>query len=137
MFLEYENQKKEIKLVSKITPKLKVEFAKKYSELKFDEVDEAKLRALQNFDPSEEVGIKNIKPLVEFSILQKRIGNPETIWHNDKIIVELFKLIVDRNGWEPQWNDWFSQDFESDFWQNQDITAITEQVQLFRTKAGL
>jgi hypothetical protein len=137
MFLEYQNQKKEVHLVSKITPKLKVEFVKKYSELQFDEVDEAKLKALQNFDPTDENGIKNIKPLVEFSILQKRIGNPETIAHNDKVIVELFKMIVDRSGWDNQWNEWFNQDFEDDFWQNQDIVLITEQVQLFRSKTGI
>lgn len=137
MNLEYQGKTKEIKLKSKITSKLKVEFAQKYSELKFDEVDEQKLRAIQNFDPTDEIGIKNLKPLVEFSILQKKISNPETILHNDKVMIELFKIVVDTTGWEPEWLEWFNSDFESDFWQSQDITLIAEQINLFRNKLGV
>lgn len=140
MKLEWQGKTIEIATVSKITPKIRVEFVEIMRELKTDEVDEQKRKILESFVPTsdpEKVQIVNLKPLFEFALLQKKFASPETIYHNDLVFIRAFKKIIDFSKVPEDWKELIQLDEESEFWQSQDIVEITKEIESFRAKIGI
>ncbi|MCX7909586.1 MAG: hypothetical protein N2560_08740 [Ignavibacteria bacterium] len=139
MKLEWDGKSIEVKTKEKITPLLKVKFVEIMQELKTDEIDEKRLQTLEKIKPteSEKIEFVNIKPLLEFALLQKKFASPEVIFHNDKVFIRAFKEIIDTEKLPDDWQNLVKQNEESEFWLSQDITEITKEIESFRTKIGV
>ena len=109
MKLEYKGKEYQVKTKTKVTPKLKVEFFKTMNEFKTDPT----LEALSKLDKLDSL---------EILPLQRQAPPIDVIENNDKVYIKLFKLIVEN---PPEvFND-------DEFWDEQDIRAITAEVNGF------
>ena len=126
MKLTINDKEVEAKITQKITPKLKIEFLKKLGELKENPLQKKIIEAAKGaVMDGDNVRPMNVGNTLEFAELQKQAPPIDIIQHNDKVYIELFKLIVTNK----------VPEFESEeFWENQDINGIIEAVQSFRAR---
>jgi hypothetical protein len=139
-YIDKEKNEKTFDVMSKviITPRLKLAFIDKFRELKEDSL------ILKNIELAKKLQMKiegenqvkydtvNIGDMLEYSQLQKQVPESDVIQNNDKIYIELLKIIIDEKSLNPEFRVFIQQDVDSDFWQSQDINEVISEVSSFR-----
>lgn len=87
------------------------------------------IQAMQKAFSAGDITAEDMKKFVDTS----NISTPEDIENDFKIYINLFKEIVDFSNLNPENRDLVSSDWDSDFWMDQNLQEVKEQVIFFRT----
>jgi hypothetical protein len=135
----------EVQIQTRVTGLLKDSVARSLQELKLDPKEQAQAEILSSLqaaiDPKNPEKTKiNLADGLKLNLL-KALTYSETEYNivrqNDITMIKVFKVIADISKLSPTDLDLFNTSEVGDFWQSQDINAIREQVEFFRSRAKL
>lgn len=148
----YNNENEfEVKIHTRITPKLKVEFVKKLQEYKVDPNAGLKSEALEELvstnsnimkylpDIKENESWEKVLPNMNFAAMIKYNNlsalnpDPEVLEHNTLVLIDLFKIIINRKDLKEEEIKLIDTLSSGEFWQNQTIGEIEAEVNSFRS----
>jgi len=128
----YFPEEKTVKIQTKITTRLKVDFMNEFANLQEDpeQLKQIEIYRKANISTEENTNM-NLADLLELTRVQRRPISPELIEANDKVYCNLLNIILDKKGLTELE---IKELDKTEFWSEQDMEEVMKAVMFFRSK---